>query len=109
MRGVNPLDIDNQKDTEGNVTGGTVTGLGLHIQWQNGGRKLPDGSLDEPNGAFVEDVLFAAKTRLEAFQGTKFQCRENALAITKIEEAIHWLQHRSYDREVAGKLGSHEV
>jgi hypothetical protein len=29
----------------------------------------------------------------------KFRCRENSLAITKLEEALMWLEKRTADRE----------
>lgn len=35
----------------------------------------------------------------------QFQCRENAIALTHLEEALHWLQHRSRDRERRGVDG----
>ena len=67
------------------------------------------GGSREPNGAFVEGVLEAALGRLEFYQRSEFRCRENALAITKIEEAIHWLQHRTADREARGVEGTHHL
>lgn len=35
-------------------------------------------------------------------------CRENALAITKIQEAIMWLEFRAKDRAARGVLGTKE-
>lgn len=92
----------------GNPAGGTTVGLGIDIRWQAG----PLGRGDDrklPNGAFVEGVILAALDRLQFYQSTKFSCRENALAITKLEEALHWLQHRTEDRERRGVEGTHEV
>ena len=40
----------------------------------------------------------AAIDRLEYYQASKFKCRENALAITKLEEALHWCGHRTAKR-----------
>ena len=65
-----------------------------------------------PNGAFVEDVIAAALGRLQFYQTAssgKFACRENALAITKLEEALHWCQHRTAVREARAVEGTHEV
>ena len=95
-------------DTIGNPTGGTTTGLGISVKWQDG----PLGRGDErhlPNGAFVEGVIAAALGRLYFYQTSKFKCRENALAITKLEEAIHWLDHRTQERDGRGVEGTHEV
>ncbi len=85
-------------DAEGNPAGGRTTGTGIDINWQNGplGRGL---DRKEPNGAFVEGVIAAAIDRLEYYQASKFKCRENALAITMLEEALLWCQHWTANRE----------
>lgn len=51
------------------------------------------------NGIFMEDLLEICRHRLQCFQDGNFACRENALALTKIEEALHWLNHRTTDRQ----------
>lgn len=96
----------NTLDQIGNPAGGSVDGVGLSIQWQNG----PLGRGAEriaPNGAFVETVIAAAIQRIEHYNGTQFRCRENSLAITKLEEALHWLNHRTARREAEGTEGTH--
>lgn len=101
--------IENTTDENGNPTGGHVRGLGIDINWQNGPLGRGDGRI-APNGAFVEDVLVAAQKRIEFYQranGGKFRCRENAIAITKIEEALMWLESRPARRESAGIEGTH--
>lgn len=97
----------NFSDSKGNPAGGSVRGVGLQIDWQNGplGR---DGERIPPNGAFVESVIYAALQRIEEYQKTKFNCRENAIAITKLEEALHWLNARTNRREVAKTEGTHQ-
>ena len=99
--------INNFLDAQGRPAGGTVEGTGLNISWQNGplGR---DSDRVEPNGAFVENVIYAALKRLEHYQETQFKCRENALAITKLEEALHWLNSRTARREEAKVEGTHQ-
>lgn len=100
----NEIHIDNQVDVDGNPAGGSVKvtcpfGTCVQIMWQDG----PLGRPPQPaNGAFVEDVIEAARQRLEFYQianGGKFACRENALSITKLEEALHWLEFRRQSRE----------
>jgi len=68
-------------------TGGCTSGLGFTISWQNGplGRG-PDRA--ELNGAFVEDVIEAAKERLEYYQASKFVCKDNEQAIQYLELAL---------------------
>jgi hypothetical protein len=96
----------NNLDSNGRPAGGTVRGVGLSIDWQNGplGR---DGERIPPNGAFVETVIYAALQRIEHYQSGQFKCRENALAVTKLEEALHWLNARTNRREVAKVEGTH--
>lgn len=121
---VHPLiQAKNNKDAEGSPSGGSVlltlvgeagTYPGLVINWQDGPRGQatnPDGSptLEDPNGAFVEDVIWAALQRLEYFQDSKYRCRENALAITKLEEALFILKDRQLSRSWRGVEGKHEV
>lgn len=101
------LDEMHETDTQGNPAGGQTIGTGIAIRWQKGplGR---GASRKEPNGAFVEGVLQAALGRLQYYQDSQYKCRENALAITKVEEAIHWLNARTTDRESRGVEGLHE-
>ena len=99
---------DHWRDTDGNPAGGRTSGTGIEIHWQDG--SLGCGAdVRGPNGAFVEGVISAALGRLEHYQESKFWCRENALAITKLQEALHWLQHRTADREFRAVEGTHEV
>ena len=57
------------------------------------------------NGVTNEALLAIVLDRLRGFQSGDFKCRENALAITKIEEAMHWLNHRTNDRVRRGVEG----
>ena len=60
------------------------------------------------NGCHQEDLLRIVIHRLEGFQSGEFSCRENALALTKVQEALHWLEHRTADREARGVEGVNE-
>lgn len=108
MNAIKNCEISNWTDPNENPTGGYVKGIGLSIQWQDGplGR---DGERIAPNGAFIETVISACVQRLEYFQNSKFKCRENALAITKLEEALHWLNWRTQGRELRKVEGTHAV
>jgi hypothetical protein len=59
------------------------------------------------NGVCNEDLIAMVITRLEHFQKSEFACRENALAITKLEEALMWLRKRTMGREARGVVGTH--
>lgn len=117
---VNPdIEGDNRLDANGNPTGGHVTLYVDHngdteypavsISWQDKPRANADGTLEAPNGAFVEDVLWAALQRLEFFNEGAYRCRENSIAITKIEEALFILKDRQLSRSERGVEGKHEV
>jgi hypothetical protein len=101
------LEVVNTTDAEGRPAGGFVKGVGIDINWQNG----PLGRGEEriaPNGAFVEGVIDAALQRIQHYQESQFKCRENAIAITKLEEALLWLGKRTSDREMRGVEGTHQ-
>lgn len=72
------------------------------ITWQHGGT-----AENARNGAFIEDILAVAYARLAIFQD-KFPCRENAVALTKIEEAVLWLAQRKAERENRGVYGTEQ-
>lgn len=61
------------------------------------------------NGVTQEVLLAIVADRLRSFQAGPFACRENALALTKIEEAMHWLQQRTLARMRRGVEGTHKV
>ena len=61
------------------------------------------------NGCHHEDLLVIVLDRLQSFQKGNYSCRENALAITKIEEALHWLNHRTSNRQSRGVEGKSEA
>lgn len=99
-------DAVNKCNADGNPAGGFVHGVGMTIDWQDG--PLGRGAdRKEPNGAFVETVIDAARQRIQFYQDSKFSCRENAIAITKLEEALLWLNKRTADRERKGVEGTH--
>ena len=62
------------------------------------------------NGCQVDTVIEAAKLIIEGLN-SKFRCRENAMAITKLDEALMWLKARTDKRKslgVEGKNINHE-
>ena len=70
-----------------------------------------DGPIKEAgvNGVHNEDLIAIVIDRLEGFQNGQYGCPENALAMIKLEEALHWLRHRTEQRERRGVEGTHEV
>lgn len=63
-----------------------------------------DGTFD--NGTTLEELLRVGIKRLKELND-RFSCRENSIAITKIEEALMWLNKRTEDRIGRGVEGKH--
>ena len=61
------------------------------------------------NGITHEVLLSIVCDRLRSFQAGPYASRENALALTKLEEAQHWLMHRTRARMARGVEGTHKV
>ncbi|WP_088187555.1 hypothetical protein [Desulfosporosinus sp. FKA] len=59
------------------------------------------------NGVCNEDLIAMVITRLEHFQKSEYACRDNSIAITKLEEAMLWLRKRTMAREKRGVEGTH--
>ena len=99
----------NWTDRNGNPAGGVSSGRGFTISWQNG--PLGRGEdRDEPNGAFVEDVIDAVIKRIEFYQNCdlgKFACEENAEALKALKQAARQLELRTKRRESEGVEGTH--
>ena len=72
--------------------------------------KFQKGPVQESgvNGCHQEDLLLIVRDRLVHFQAGEYSCRENAIALTKIEEALHWLNARTLGRERRGVEGTSE-
>lgn len=61
------------------------------------------------NGVCNEDLIAMVICRLEHFQKGPFASRDNALAITKLEEALLWLRKRTIGRENRGVEGTSRI
>lgn len=60
------------------------------------------------NGITQEALLAIVIDRLRSFQAGPFSCRENAIALTKCEEALMWLQRRTVARIKRGVEGTNQ-
>lgn len=63
------------------------------LPFQNGGL-LEVGA----NGITDQALLAVVLDRMRGFNDGPFRCRENSIIITKIEEALMWMEKRSNDR-----------
>lgn len=89
------------------LVAGGETGTGEYkvyetIKFQNGARKLEDSI----HGVLDTDLLEIVRHRLSYFQQGQFATRENAIALTHIEEALLWMNKRVEDRIERGVLGT---
>ncbi len=76
----------------------------LTILFQNGARKLPESV----HGVLDTDLLEIVRHRLQCFQEGEFKTRENAIALTHIEEALLWMNKRVEDRIERSVLGTNQ-
>jgi hypothetical protein len=60
------------------------------------------------NGISQEALLAIIIDRLQSFQTGPYACRDNAVALTKCEEALMWLQRRTQDRLRRGVEGTNQ-
>ena len=60
------------------------------------------------DGTTNEEVLAVLIDRMNYLQ-RKMSCRENAIAITKMEEALLWMNKRTADRKSRGVEGAHKA
>jgi hypothetical protein len=75
------------------------------IQFQNG----PRNEQSSIQGILDVDLLEIVRHRLQSFQSGKYATRENAIALTHIEEALLWMNKRVEDRAETGKLGTNKI
>jgi hypothetical protein len=79
-------------------------GLLCTIRFQNG--PVKENGI---NGVSNEALIAVVLDRLSGAQDGQWKCRENALAITKLEEAVHWLHHRTIERCARNVEGTSKV
>lgn len=82
-------------------------GSGAHGVWDI---QFQNGPINEAgvNGLTQEALIAICVDRLRSFQAGPYACRENAIALTKLEEAQHWLLHRTRARMARGVEGTHK-
>lgn len=84
----------------------------VHLPDERGGFRISfqNGPINENgvNGLTQEVLLAIVADRLRSFQSGPYACRENALALTKIEEAQHWLHSRTLARMQRGVEGTNQ-
>jgi hypothetical protein len=115
----------------GTMQGGVCRNCGTDVESVIGFYRMdPDGS--KLDGVTNEEVIRVLIHRMKVLNGdgdpillepkwryiprpgkpndfiAKFRCRENSIVITKLEEALMWLEKRTRDREALKVEGTHE-
>jgi hypothetical protein len=73
------------------------------FSFQCGPRKDPNSL----HGVIDSDLLEIVRHRLQCFQAGEFATRENAIALTHVEEALMWMNRRVEDRIERNVLGTY--
>ena len=83
---------------------------GIYVPEQYADVKFQKGPVKENgvNGYFQEDLIAIVIDRLQCFQAGDYACMENGEALKKLYEALHWLNHRTADRQARGVEGKSE-
>jgi hypothetical protein len=75
--------------------------VATNIDFQNG--PIAESGI---NGVSNEALLAIVEDRLADFQSGLYSCRETAIALMKIQEAMMWLQKRTRNRVARGVEGT---
>lgn len=102
----------NDPDGSGSISAYNI-GVVSHIQGGESELRLANirfqiGPIQENgvNGISNESLLGIVEDRLKSFQVGPYACRENAVALTKIQEAMMWLHFRTRERVARGVEGT---
>ncbi len=85
---------------------GVVDCKGVEIEFCKGNKQDP--SVLRQEGIFTESLLQTAKQYLESVNVGQLASRETSMAITKIDEALMWLNKRAEDRKLREVQGTYQ-
>ena len=85
---------------------GIEDGEGQVIQFCKGDKNNPDTFRQE--GLFTETLIQVAKQYLESVNKGDLATRETSMAITKLDEALMWINKRAEDRILRGVQATHK-
>lgn len=89
-------------------TGLKLTGKVISIPLVRGSKIEGENKIDKQDGVLPEQLLTVCKAYLEAVNVGDFRNRNTAIAITKLEEALMWLNKRTEERRKKGILGTYK-
>lgn len=79
---------------------GIADGAGAKIVFCKGNKE--DAQALNQEGIFTETLIQVAKEYLESVNKGDLSSRETSMAITKLDEALMWLEKRAIDRKKRG-------
>lgn len=85
---------------------GIVDSIPAHIQFCKGNKE--DDTVPRCSGLFTESLIQVSKVFLESVNKGELASRETSMAITKLDEALMWLQKRTDDRKLRGVLQTYK-
>jgi hypothetical protein len=98
---------ERQADADGNgeiyMVGELAYGTSHSLEFVSAPASETGGRFNGLTNEVVIDILVDRLFRLNA----KFPCRENSLAITHLEDALHWLEERTRQRRRQGVEGQY--
>lgn len=85
---------------------GLQDGNGTLIRFCKGDKSNPDVTRQE--GFFTETLIQVAKEYLESVNVGPMATRDTSMAITKLDEALMWINKRAEDRRIRGVQGTYQ-
>jgi hypothetical protein len=76
------------------------------VRFAKGSKDNPE--LERKSGFFTESLIQLCKEHLESVNVGELSSRETSLAITKLQEALFWLDARRQDRELRNVLSTYK-
>jgi hypothetical protein len=85
---------------------GIEDGEGIELLFCKGNKE--DASVLRQEGVFTETLVQVAKQYLESVNKGEMATRETSMVITKLDEALMWINKRAEDRKLRGVQGTYQ-
>lgn len=85
---------------------GIEDGEGIELVFCKGNKE--DASALRQEGVFTETLVQVAKQYLESVNVGAMATRETSMVITKLDEALMWINKRAEDRKLRGVQGTYQ-
>lgn len=85
---------------------GIEDGAGIDIVFCKGNKE--DNTILRQEGVFTETLIETAKRYLESVNVGPMSTRETSMVITKLDEALMWINKRAEDRKLRGVQATYQ-